>query len=346
VGSTGLRRIGIFTGGGDCPGLNAAIRAAVRRAVGAGVQVFGFRDGWRGLMEGDVHELGVDSVAGILPRGGTILGSSGANPYHEGGIERVRSSVRDLGLDAVIAIGGEGTLGAAARLAEDGLPLVGVPKTIDNDLQGTDFCIGFHTAVQVATDAIDRLHSTAESHNRLMVVEVMGRSAGWIALYAGLAGGADVILIPERPFDVEDIALHVRRRRMRGHTFSIVVVAEGAMPMPGTMEVPAYPVDPRGFPRFGGIAQVLAPRLEQATGDETRVTVLGHVQRGGTPNAEDRILATRFGAAAVELAERGGWGRMVAVQGNEITDVPLAEAAKVRPVPEELYRIAEVFFEE
>jgi 6-phosphofructokinase 1 len=341
-----VRRIGIFTGGGDCPGLNAAIRAAVRRAVGSGVQVLGFRDGWRGVMDGDVHELGVEGVAGILPRGGTILGSSGANPYHEGGIDRVRSTVRDLGLDALIAIGGEGTLGAAAHLADDGVSVVGVPKTIDNDLQGTDFCIGFHTAVQVATDAIDRLHSTAESHNRLMVVEVMGRSAGWIALYAGLAGGADVILIPERPFDVDDIALHVRRRHLRGHTFSIVVVAEGATPMPGTMEVPEYPLDARGFPRFGGIAQVLAPRLEQATGYETRVTVLGHVQRGGTPNAEDRILATRFGAAAVELAERGGWGRMVAVRGNEMTDVPLAEAAKVRPVPEELYRIAEVFFEE
>ncbi|MGZ4115594.1 MAG: 6-phosphofructokinase, partial [Actinomycetota bacterium] len=221
-----------------------------------------------------------------------------------------------------------------------------VPKTIDNDLQGTDFCIGFHTAVQVATDAIDRLHSTAESHGRLMLVEVMGRSSGWIALFAGLAGGADVILIPERAFDLEDIAVHVRRRRMRGHTFSIVVVAEGAMPMPGSLELPEYPLDERGFPRFGGIAQVLAPRLEEATGDETRVTVLGHVQRGGSPSAEDRILATRFGVAAVELAEQRAWGRMVAVQGSQITDVPLAEAAKVRPVPEELFRVAEVFFEE
>jgi ATP-dependent phosphofructokinase / diphosphate-dependent phosphofructokinase len=341
-----VRKIGIFTGGGDCPGLNAAIRAAVRRAVGSGMQVFGFRDGWRGVMDGEVQDLTIDAVAGILPRGGTILGSSGANPYNEGGIERVRSTVRDLGLDALIAIGGEGTLGAAARLADDGVPVVGVPKTIDNDLQGTDFCIGFHTAVQVATDAIDRLHSTAESHGRLMLVEVMGRSSGWIALFAGLAGGADVILIPERAFDLEDIAVHVRRRRMRGHTFSIVVVAEGAMPMPGTLELPEYPLDERGFPRFGGIAQVLAPRLEEATGDETRVTVLGHVQRGGSPNAEDRILATRFGVAAVELAEQRAWGRMVAVQGSQITDVPLAEAAKVRPVPEELFRVAEVFFEE
>ncbi len=341
-----MRNIGIFTGGGDCPGLNAAIRAAVRRAVASGMHVFGFRDGWRGVMDGEVQELTIDAVAGILPRGGTILGSSGANPYHEGGTERIRATVRDLGLDALIAIGGEGTLGAAARLADDGVPVVGVPKTIDNDLQGTDFCIGFHTAVQVATDAIDRLHSTAESHGRLMVVEVMGRSSGWIALFAGLAGGADVILIPERPFDLEDIAVHVRRRRMRGHTFSIVVVAEGAMPMPGTLELPEYPLDERGFPRFGGIAQVLAPRLEEATGDETRVTVLGHVQRGGSPNAEDRILATRFGVAAVELAERRAWGRMVAVQGSQITDVPLADAAKVRPVPEELFRVAEVFFEE
>jgi 6-phosphofructokinase 1 len=341
-----VRRIGIFTGGGDCPGLNAAIRAIVRRAVASGVEVLGFRDGWRGVMDGDVRELGIEDVAGILPRGGTILGSSGANPYHEGGIERVRSTVRDVGLDALVAIGGEGTLGAAARFADEGVPMVGVPKTIDNDLQGTDFCIGYSTAVQVATDAVDRLHSTAESHNRLMLVEVMGRSAGWIALSAGLAGGADVILIPEHPFVVEDIALHVRRRHLRGHTFSIVVVAEGATPMPGTMEVPDYPLDARGFPRYGGIAQVLAPRLEEATGYETRVTVLGHVQRGGTPNADDRILATRFGVGAVDLAERGGWGRMVAVHGGEIVDVPLAEAAKVRPVPEELYRIAEVFFEE
>jgi 6-phosphofructokinase 1 len=338
--------MGIFTGGGDCPGLNAAIRAAVRRAVASGTEVLGFRNGWRGVMDGDVRELNAEAVAGILPRGGTILGSSGSNPYQEDGTDRVRSTVRDLGLDALVAIGGEGTLGAAARLAEEGLPVVGVPKTIDNDLQGTDFCIGFHTAVQVATDAIDRLHSTAESHNRLMLVEVMGRSAGWIALSSGLAGGADAILVPERPFDIEDIALHVRRRRMRGHTFSIVVVAEGATPMPGLIDPPEYPLDERGYPRFGGIAQALGPRLEEATGYETRVTVLGHVQRGGTPNAEDRILATRFGAGAVELAQAGGWGRMVAIRGNEVTDVPLAEAAKVRPVPEELYRVAEVFFEE
>jgi len=340
-----VRRIGIFTGGGDCPGLNAAIRAVVRRAASEGVQVVGFRDGWRGVMDGTVQELSVETVAGILPRGGTILGSSGANPYAEGGIDRVRSTISDLGLDALIAIGGEGTLGAAAKLGDEGVPVVGVPKTIDNDLQGTDVCIGFQTAVEVATEAIDRLHSTAESHNRVMLVEVMGRSAGWIALYSGMAGGADVILIPERAFDIDGIALHVRRRRMRGQTFSIVVVAEGAMPVPGTLDLPEYPLDERGFPRFGGIAQVLAPRLEEATGGETRVTVLGHVQRGGSPNAADRLLATRFGVAAVDLARRGGWGRMVAINGNAVVDVPLSDAANVRPVPEELYRIAEVFFE-
>ena len=340
-----MRRIGIFTGGGDCPGLNAAIRAVVRRAASEGVQVLGFRDGWRGVMDGTVQELSVETVAGILPRGGTILGSSGANPYAEGGIDRVRSTISDLGLDALIAIGGEGTLGAAAKLGDEGVPVVGVPKTIDNDLQGTDVCIGFQTAVEVATEAIDRLHSTAESHNRVMLVEVMGRSAGWIALYSGMAGGADVILIPERAFDIDGIALHVRMRRMRGQTFSIVVVAEGAMPVPGTLDLPEYPLDERGFPRFGGIAQVLAPRLEEATGGETRVTVLGHVQRGGSPNAADRLLATRFGVAAVDLARRGGWGRMVAINGNAVVDVPLSDAANVRPVPEELYRIAEVFFE-
>ncbi|MEW6059582.1 MAG: ATP-dependent 6-phosphofructokinase [Actinomycetota bacterium] len=341
-----MRRIGVMTGGGDCPGLNAAIRAVVRKAVGRyGWEVLGFRDGWRGVMEGDVHELTVESVQGILHRGGTILGSSGANPFHEGGVERVRANFADLGIDGLVAIGGEGTLGAAAHMTEEGVPVVGVPKTIDNDLSGTDYCIGFQTAVQIATEAIDRLHSTAESHNRLMLVEVMGRSAGWIALHAGIAGGADMILIPERPFDLDDVSTHVRRRHLRGRSFSIVVVAEGAMPVEGTMEPPEYPKDERGFPRFGGIAHHLAPLLEAKTGYETRVTVLGHVQRGGTPCADDRVLATRLGIAAVELVARGTWGRMVAVRGSDMTDVPLGEAAKVRPVPEELYRVAETFFD-
>ena len=341
-----MKRIGVLTGGGDCPGLNGAIRAVVRSAIGGmGWEVVGFRNGWRGVMDRDVLELSTESVRGILHRGGTILGSSGANPYHEGGIDRVRATLHDLDVDGVIAIGGEGTLGAAAQLTEDEIPVIGIPKTIDNDLSGTDYCIGFHTAVQIATDAIDRLHSTAESHNRVMLVEVMGRSAGWIALYAGTAGGGDAILIPEKPFDLEDVTTHLRRRHSRGRSFSIVVVAEGAVPKPGTLTLPEYPVDERGFPRFGGISAVLAPEIEQMTGFETRVTVLGHVQRGGTPVANDRILATRFGIAAVDTAARGEWGTMVAATGNEITTVPLKEAiAEVRRVPEALYRMAEVFF--
>ncbi|HZD18677.1 MAG TPA: ATP-dependent 6-phosphofructokinase [Actinomycetota bacterium] len=340
-----LKRIGLLTGGGDCPGLNAAIRAVVRTGVGLyGFEVLGFEDGWRGVLNGEVRELTVESVQGILHRGGTILGSSGSNPFYEGGADRVRTMVRDLGIDGLIAIGGDGTLGAAARLAEEGQPVLGIPKTIDNDLSGTDTCIGFATAVQIATDAIDRLHTTAESHDRLMLVEVMGRSAGWIALGSGIAGGADMILIPERPFEIEEVASQLRRRHLKGHSFSIVVVAEGAMPVEGTMEPPTYPKDPRGFPRFGGIAHVLAPLLERGTGWEARVTVLGHVQRGGSPVAADRILATRFGHAAVELAAGDQWGRMVAARGSAIVDVPLAEAATVRHVPEELYRVAEVFF--
>jgi ATP-dependent phosphofructokinase / diphosphate-dependent phosphofructokinase len=340
-----VKRIGILTGGGDCPGLNAAIRAVVRSAVGTyDCEVLGFRDGWRGVMSGDAREMTHGAVQGILHRGGTILGSSGANPFHEDGVDRVRETVRRLELDGIVAIGGDGTLGAAGGLTEVGIPVIGIPKTIDNDLSGTDSCIGFATAVQVATDAIDRLHTTAESHNRLMLVEVMGRSAGWIALAAGLAGGADMILIPEQPFEIETIAAHLRRRHARGHSFSIVVVAEGAAPAPGQMELPEYPTDERGFTRFGGIANVLAPVLEHATGSETRVTVLGHVQRGGSPVAADRILASRFGHAAVDLAARGGWGRMVGLRGTEILDVPLADVAKVRPVPAELYRVAEAFF--
>jgi len=340
-----VKRIGVLTGGGDCPGLNAAIRAVVRAAIGVyGYEVLGFRDGWRGVVRGDVRELTHESVQGILHRGGTILGSSGSNPYHEGGIDRIRAAFSDLGIDGLIAIGGEGTLGAAASMTAEGIRVIGIPKTIDNDISGTDSCIGFATAVQVATDAIDRLHSTAESHNRLMIVEVMGRSAGWIALEAGIAGGADTILIPERPFEVQEVAARLRRRHMKGHSFSIVVVAEGAAPVEGTMALPEYPVDERGFPRFGGIAQILAPILEEATGWEARVTVLGHVQRGGSPVAADRILATRFGAAAVDLAARDGWGRMVGASGGDIVDVALADAAKVRPVPEELCRVAEVFY--
>ena len=341
-----MKRIGLLTGGGDCPGLNGAIRAVVRRAVGGpGWEVVGLRNGWRGAIAGDVIELRTESVQGILHRGGTILGSSSVNPYDEGGVERIREALRDLELEGIVAIGGEGTLGAAAQLTEDGLPVLGIPKTIDNDLGGTDFCIGFHTAVQIATDAIDRLHSTAESHNRVMLVEVMGRSAGWIALSAGLAGGGDSILIPEHPFDLEQIAAHLRRRHVRGRSFSIIVVAEGAVPRSGSLALPEYPVDERGFPRFGGIAALLAPEIERLTGFQTRVTVLGHVQRGGTPVASDRILATRLGIAAADSAAAGAWGTMVGIRGDRIVPVPLKEAmAERRMVPEDLYRVAEVFF--
>ncbi len=265
--------------------------------------------------------------------------------YQPDGVERLRSTLRDLEVDSVIAVGGEGTLRSASLLAEQGVPVVGVPKTIDNDLAGTDFTVGFDTAVQIATDAIDRLHTTAESHNRVMVVEVMGRSAGWIALHAGLAGGADVILVPERPFDIEEVCRHLRRRHLAGRSFSIVVTAEGAAPVPGTLEVPEYPLDVYGWPKFGGISKVIAPEIERRTGFETRMTILGHVQRGGTPTAFDRILATRLGIAAVDLVEAGGWGRMVALRGADVVDVTLREAvAERKVVPAELYRTAEIFF--
>ncbi len=340
-------RLGILTGGGDCPGLNAVIRAAVRKGVEThGHSFVGFRDGWRGVLEDDAFELTVPGVRGILHRGGTILGSSGINPMMvAGGADRVRSALAARGIDGVIAIGGEGTLGAGAQLAAMGAPIVGVPKTIDNDLPGTDLTVGFHTAVQVATDAIDRLHSTAESHDRVMVVEVMGRHSGWIALYAAIAGGADMLLIPEHPFDIEDVCRHLRHRHMSTSSFSIVVVAEGALPVPGTIEVPPYDLDENGFPRLGGISNVVAPEIEKRTGYGCRVTILGHVQRGGSPLAFDRVLGTRFGLAAVDLATAGGWGRMVARRGQDIEDVPLEEAMGPRKdVPLELYRDAEVFF--
>ena len=340
-------RLGVLTGGGDCPGLNAIIRAIVRKGVGSHGHTFvGFRDGWRGLIDDDAVELTLAGVRGILHRGGTILGSSGVNPFHaEGGVDRIEDTIKSRELDGVIAIGGEGTLGAGARLGELGVPIVGVPKTIDNDLPGTDITVGFHTAVQVATDAIDRLHSTAESHDRVMVVEVMGRHSGWIALYAGLAGGADMLLIPEHPFDIEDVCRHLRHRHMSTSSFSIVVVAEGAVPGPGTLELPNYALDENGFPRLGGISNLIAPEIEQRTGYSARVTILGHVQRGGSPVAFDRVLGTRLGLAAVDLATAGGWGRMVSRKGQDIEDVPLDAALGPRKdVPLELYREAEVFF--
>jgi 6-phosphofructokinase 1 len=341
-------RIGVLTGGGDCPGLNAVIRAIVRKGIDVyGHSIVGFHDGWRGPLDNLFSELTVDSTRGILPRGGTILRTSRTNPFkREDGPARIADNLDALHLHGLIAIGGEDTLGAAARLHEEhGVPVVGVPKTIDNDLGGTDMTFGFDTAVQVATDAIDRLHTTAESHNRVMVVEVMGRHAGWIALHSGLAGGADVILIPERPFDVSEVCRHIQRRHSRGRFFSIVVVAEGATPVEGTMEVLGGAKDDFGHERLGGIGQRLEREIEERIGFETRATVLGHVQRGGTPTAFDRVLATRLGVSAIDAAHEGRWGVMPALKGPRIELVPLAEAVdELRTVPPDEYEVAEVFF--
>jgi 6-phosphofructokinase 1 len=340
-------RLGVLTGGGDCPGLNAVIRGVVRNAIdGHDDQVVGFRDGWRGVLEDEFDDLTIESTRGILPRGGTILGSSRTNVYkRENGVEQVRDTLVRHELDGLIAIGGEDTLGAAHRLNEDGIQVLGVPKTIDNDLGATDVTFGFDTALQVATEAIDRLHTTAESHHRILVVEVMGRHAGWIALHCGLAGGADVILIPEIPFDIADVCRLVERRHARGRNFSIVVAAEGAMPKEGTMAVSAGQVDEFGHPRLGGIGHQLEREIEQRTGFETRATVLGHVQRGGTPTAYDRVLATRLGLAAVEAAHQGAWGMMTALRSTQIDLVPLADAvAQLRTVPVEEYQRYGVLF--
>jgi 6-phosphofructokinase 1 len=328
-------RLGVLTGGGDCPGLNAAIRAIVRGLDSRGHEVLGVREGWRGLAESRVLSLDRHAVAGILPRGGTILGTSSFDPFREeGGLDAVLTTTAELGLGGVIAIGGEGTLGVAHRLwAEHRYPVVGVPKTIDNDLAGTDVTIGFDTAVHVCTAAIDRLHTTAESHNRVMVVEVMGRNTGWLAAASGVAGGADVILVPEVPTTIEDVYEHVLARHEQGRDFSIVVVAEG-YPLArrtGEQEGPVVQgTDEYGYERLGGIGRVVADEIARSTGFETRVTVLGHVQRGGTPTARDRFLATRLGLMAAELADRGDWGKMAAVTGNEISDVSLELATGAR----------------
>jgi ATP-dependent phosphofructokinase / diphosphate-dependent phosphofructokinase len=341
-------RIGVLTGGGDCPGLNAAIRAIVRKGIDHyGHAILGFRDGWRGPLESAHQELTIESTRGILPRGGTILGTSRTNPFKsDDGPARIRETLDALHVEAMIAIGGEDTLGAAARLHEEhDLPVLGVPKTIDNDLGATDQTFGFDTAVHVATEAIDRLHTTAESHNRILVVEVMGRHAGWIALHSGLAGGADVILIPERPFDIDEVCGLIQRRHSRGRYFSIVVVAEGALPKEGTMEVVGGAKDDFGHVRLGGIGQRLEREIEERTGFETRATVLGHTQRGGSPTAFDRVLATRFGIAAVDAASESRFGVMPALQGAKIALVPLADAVReLRLVSPEDYEVAEVFF--
>jgi 6-phosphofructokinase 1 len=334
-------RIGLLTGGGDCPGLNAVIRAVVRRGLqlDAASSFVGFRSGWAGVLEGNTTELTRASTAGILPRGGTILGTSRTNPFdgRAGALEAIRASFERERLDALIPIG----------LHEQGLPIVGVPKTIDNDIGATDFTFGFQTAVQIATDAIDRLHTTAESHNRVMVVEVMGRHAGWIATYAGIAGGADAILVPERPFDLEQVCARLRRRHEAGITFSIVVVSEGATPAQGSAMTLGgeRSTDQFGHARLGGIGVELEHHIESLTGYEARATILGHVQRGGTPTAYDRVLATRFGVAALDAAAAGHFGEMVALKGPDIVEVDLADAlAEPNLLDPALFETAEVFF--
>ncbi|HET7053702.1 MAG TPA: 6-phosphofructokinase [Solirubrobacterales bacterium] len=340
-------RIGVLTGGGDCPGLNAVIRAIVRKGVEQLDHEFvGYRDGWHGPLEGDSGPLGVPEVRGILPRGGTILGSSRTNPFkQDGGAERILANMAGEGVEGLIAIGGEDTLGVASRLhSEHGVNVVGVPKTIDNDLGATDYTFGFDTAVNIAMEAIDRLHTTADSHHRVLIVEVMGRHAGWIAFHAGLAGGANVILIPEQPFDLEHVCQLVGRR-LEAHFAPIVVVSEGAQPVGGIAETQDKGHDAFGHVRLGGIAHWLEHQIEEKTGKETRATVLGHIQRGGTPTAFDRVLATRFGLHAIDAAEAGEWGKMTALRGTDIELVELTEAtAELKTVPEELYEEAEVFF--
>jgi len=340
-------RIGVLTGGGDCPGLNAVIRAVVRKGVEVhGHEFVGYRDGWRGPLEGVTMPLGVEQTRGILPRGGTILGSSRTNPLKvDGGLERIRENLAAAGVDGLVAIGGEDTLGVATALAADGpAVVVGVPKTIDNDLGATDYTFGFDTAVSIATEAIDRLHTTAESHHRVLICEVMGRHAGWIALHAGLAGGANVILLPERPFDIEQVCRYVEQRFGLEYA-PIVVVAEGAVPAEGTLATPEGELDAFGHVRLGGIGALLAAEIEQRTGKEARATVLGHVQRGGSPTAFDRVLATRLGLHAVDAVTDGASGVMVALSGTDIVRVPLGEATKeLKTVPLERYAEAEVFF--
>lgn len=343
-------RVGILTGGGDCPGLNAVIRAIVRRGLELqGHSFFGFRYGWAGVLANDGVELTRQSTAGILPRGGTILGTSRTNPLsREDGLQQVKDTLERERVDALIPIGGEDTLGVALRLAHEGVPIVGVPKTIDNDIGGTDVTFGFHTAVQIATDAIDRLHTTAESHNRVMVVEVMGRHAGWIATYSGIAGGADAILVPEIPFDIDEICARLSRRHAAGITFSIVVVAEGAAPREGSaMRVSGDDshADEFGHARLGGIGVALEREIEGRTGFEARATILGHVQRGGTPTAYDRVLATRFGVSAIDAAVHGRFGCMVALQGPDIVELELSEAlGEPKLIDRRLFETAQVFF--
>ncbi len=342
-------RVGVLTSGGDCPGLNAVIRAVVRKGeMHYGDEIVGFLDAWDGVMDRRVMPLDVRSLRGMLPRGGTLLGTKRGSPYDvPDGLEKVAATFADMELDGLVVIGGNGSLTVACRLHDDlGLPIVGVPKTIDNDIVGTEMTFGFHTAVQIATDAIDRLHTTAESHDRVMVVEVMGRDSGWIATYAGIAGGATVILIPEQPFDLDEVAKIIERRHERGRYASIVVIAEGAVPQPGTLDIGTRERDQYGHFRLGGIASLVAPEIELRTGYDTRVVQIGHVQRGGTPSAYDRVLSTRYGLAAIDAVHAKAWGEMVVLRSTKIMRAPMREAVGgTRQVDMTLYQeVASVFF--
>lgn len=346
-------KIGVLTGGGDCPGLNAVIRAVVRKAIQSNHEVIGIREGWKGLLEKNYMKLDRETISGILHRGGTILGTSRTNIYKiQDGESTVKKNMAEIGFDAIVAIGGEDTLGIASKLYKSGVNVVGVPKTIDNDLNATDYTFGFDTAVNIATEAIDRLHTTAESHNRVIVVEVMGRHAGWIAVHAGIAGGADIILIPEKPFNIDSVCEVITKRHSHGKSFSIVVASEGAKihsekttDEDGSFILSSGKLDSFGHVRLGGIGNVLADEIEKRTGYETRATILGHIQRGGSPTAFDRVLATRFGVFAAELVNKNQWGKMAALKGNEIVAVNLEEATgKLKTVDLELFEVAETFF--
>lgn len=342
---TEKKRVGILTGGGDCPGLNAVIRAVVWQAHHYGHEVMGIKNGWRGLLEESTVMLDRSDVGGILYRGGTILGTSRTNPFKEDSkAEKVLKNIKKLGLHAIIAVGGEDTLGVANKLHKEGVNVVGVPKTIDNDILGTDYTFGFDTAVSIATEAVDRIHTTAESHDRVIVVEVMGRHAGWIAAFSGIAGGADVILVPEHPFTVEEVCKTIRKRRDAGKNFSIVVVSEGAKMKDHDLVLSSKKTDAFGHVQLGGIGTYLAKQIEEQTGFETRVTVLGHIQRGGTPTAHDRVLATRYGVAAMECVKNEEFGKLVALIGKDIKAVPIETVAKdLKIIDDDVYKLTKVF---
>jgi 6-phosphofructokinase 1 len=341
-----VKKIGILTGGGDCPGLNPVIRAVVRKGSNEGAEVIGIKNGWEGMIKNLTVPLTLRNVSGILPKGGTILGTSRTNPYkNPEDVKKIKENFKKLKLDALIAVGGEDTLGVAHKLSKEGLNIIGIPKTIDNDLAETDYTFGFDTAVNIATECIDRLHTTAESHHRVMVIEVMGRHAGWIATESGMAGGADVILIPEIPINLDEVCNLLKRRHKRGKGFSIVVVAEGAKFRKGGLVIKDVKRDAFGHELLGGIGHKLGEEIASRTGFETRVTVLGHLLRGGSPSAFDRVLGTRFGVAAVELALRGEFGFMVSLRGKNIVKVPIEKAIKrLKTVDLELYDIAKEFF--